>query len=325
MASRMGRGPSAAVRATCLSVERRLSAVRYQDLIVEGSTARRAIVSTITDNFLGLGATFLHSLVTTLQNPELYDFILLQDESAAPLSAENRRLLTNICPRLVVLDIDTSGYLTEETVKRYDRDGNPTREGVDERVPSKKAVYLKLCVLRLARYEQVLLLDSDLLVLDDFSEIFTLPADVVCCRAGEDKKDYTVRFSPAGRTGPMFNSGVLLLSKACRGGDWFNRAAELVLAKRNTPLQDQSVFNMLLRDSATLYLPQTYNYKLDFRKANFLDKGEPLRSAKILHFIGPGKWALTDPRRRGQKIYDHYHAVQRETGAPFILQKSAVG
>ena len=299
--------------------------MRYDDLIIKGSTARRAIVTTITDNFLGLGATFLHSLVKNLDKPQDYDVILMQDQNAAPLSAENRRLLTNIWPALKVLDIDTSGYLNEETVRRYDKNGVPTREGIDERVPSKKAVYVKLCVLRLSQYDQVLLLDSDLLVLEDFSEIFTLPGDVVCCRAGEDKKDFTVRFSPEGVTGPMFNSGVLMLSKAVRGGDWFDRAAELVLAKRNTPLQDQSVFNMLLRENATMYLPQTYNYKLDFRKDNFLARGEPLRSAKILHFIGPGKWALADPKHKGQTIYDHYHAVQRQTGAPFILQKSLIG
>lgn len=292
---------------------------RFGDLHPAGGSARFAIATTITDNYLGLGATFLLSLKEKLELFSEIDVILIQDPRIAPLSQANRALIRAIVPKLVVLDVDASDWLAGDMLKRYDSQGRETRGKIDGRLRFKKAVYVKLNVLRLAAYEKVLLLDSDLLVLRDFSELFRLPVEIACVATGSRGRSFALGYSPAGEEAPPFNSGVLMMGKTCRGGDWFARAIATLEKRVDTELQDQSVFNRLFAEREILFLPKIYNWKLGDAEKQFTE-GRVVKDAKIVHFIATSKTLLKDPRYAGTKLYDSFHAVQRRTGAPFAFE-----
>lgn len=292
---------------------------RFADLDPAGGSARFAIATTITDNYLGLGATFLLSLKEKLKLFPEIDVVLIQEPRIAPLSQANRAILGAIVPKLVVLDVDASGWLTDDMLRRYDGQGRETGREIDDNLRFKKAVYVKLNVLRLARYEKVLLLDSDLLVLRDFSELFRLPVEIACVATGSKGRSLALGYSPAGQKASPFNSGVLMMGKSCRGGDWFERAVAALERRVDTELQDQSVFNQLFSQREILFLPKIYNWKLGKTEKQFTE-GRVVKDARIVHFIATSKTLLKDPKFAGTKLYDRFHAVQQRTGAPFAFE-----
>lgn len=292
----------------------------FGDLDPAGSQNRVAIVSTVTDNYIGLGATFLLSLREKLKTFGEADVILLQDPGIAPLSDANRALLKTIVADLIVLDVGASAYLSEGTLVRYDKAGQANLQDLDEKLRFKKAVYVKLNVLRLARYDKVLLLDSDLLILRDFSELFRLPVEIACVATGSKGRSLALGYSPAGAKASPFNSGVLMIGKSCRGGDWFGRAVDVLQSRLDTELQDQSVFNRLFSKREILFLPKIYNWKLGKTEEQFASDKRVVKDAKIVHFIATSKNRLKETKYAGTRLYDRFHAVQRRTGAPFTFE-----
>lgn len=291
------------------------------DLVVPDTERRYAIVSTITDNFVGLGAVFLLSLHEVLAIRDEVDVILLQSPDVAPLSAENRALLASTCPGLKFIDIDTSSFLTKENMTRYDKQGNPRSLKRDKyELPSKKAAYVKLNVLRLTQYDKVVLIDSDMMVVNDFSEIFSAPHDLAAVPSGKPDPSYEGDYSPRGVRRGGFNTGFVLLNAALRGRRPFNAALDFLEMKRDRRLRDQSILNRIFERTEKLYLPHSYNYKLRVMDPDILLDPSPLETAKIIHFVATSKWLLKDPAYAGQPIYERFHALQARTGVPFILE-----
>ena len=297
------------------------SSRRYEgDLVCEGSDRPYAIVSTVTDNFVGVGSAFLLSLHERLARRDRVDVILVQADRVAPLSAENRAALARLCPGLRIVDVDAS-FLTAENMTRYDHRGRPIGVTLDTQVlPSKRAAYVKLNVLRFTQYDKVVLMDSDLMVLDDFSELFDLEADIAATPAGKRRPEGWRTTIPRWAFRGRFNSGVLLLSRRCRGAAPFNAAVDFLDAKRAKRLRDQSVLNELFRRAGKELLPTAYNYKLNKADPKMLDDVAALSTAKIIHVVGTSKWELKQRRNEGRPVYDRFHELQRRTGVPFILE-----
>lgn len=290
------------------------------DLLCRDSRRPYAIVSTITDNFIGAGAVFLLSLNEKLANREEVDVILVQADGVAPLSPENRAALARLCPGLRFVDVDAA-FLTPENMTRYDPQGNPVSVDVDTEVlPSKRAAYVKLNVLRFTQYRKVVLMDSDLMIVRDFSDLFAIDTDIAAVRGGRRndvaEHEHICRWAYRGG----FNSGVLLLDRRCRGKRPFNAAIDFLDEKRNKRLRDQSVLNHLFRYAGKTLLPNAYNYKLSKADPDMLDDAKALETAKIIHFVGTSKWELKNERNRGRALYDRFHEIQARTGVPFILE-----
>jgi hypothetical protein len=287
------------------------------DIVLKGSRNSRAIVTTITDNFVGLGSAFLLSLAEQVKSLKQVDVILVQAPEVAPLSEQNRRALAALCPGLHIVDVDVSGFLNDANMVRYDDQGRARSEAA---LPSKKAAYVKLNVLRFTAYEHVLLMDSDLLVLQDFSELFNLPFALAAVPSGTLHRRIGVNYIPAGRGLGTFNSGVLLLGRSNRGEEAFNAAIDQLDSGEPRKLRDQSVLNEIFRYSEKLLLPPTYNFKIPPGPRALHDR-PAMMSSKVLHFIGPSKFQLTDPSHAGAPIYDLFHSVQARTGLPFTLTR----
>lgn len=280
-----------------------------------------AVVTTITDNFVGLGAAFLLSLHEQLAIRDQVDVILLQSPDVAPLSPENRALLAKVCPGLKVLDIDTSGFLNAANMARYNKEGRAVMVRRDRQdIPSKKAAYVKLNVLRLTQHEKVVLMDSDMMVLADFSEVFDLPHDLAAVPTGVADPDFPGEYAAPSARRRGLNTGFVLMSRRVRGAGPFNAAIDFLDLKRNKKLRDQAVLNEIFRSCEKLVLPHAYNHKLHIDDPEMLSNPRTLDVAKIVHFVERSKWGLKDEARAGQAIYDRFHALQRRTGAPFTLE-----
>lgn len=282
---------------------------------------RYAVVTTITDNFIGMGAAFLLSLNERLARRDEVDVILLQSPGVAPLSLENGIALEELCPGLKIIDIDTSSFLTAANMTRYDKEGRPTSVRRDrDQLPSKKAAYVKLNVLRLAQYEKVVLMDSDMLVVNDFSEVFDLSHDIAAVRTGAPDPDFVSEHRGRGAARTGFNTGFVVFDRSAIGEGAFNAAIDFMELRRGRRLRDQSILNEIFAQADRLYLPHAYNYKIHVSDPGRLSRVETLETAKVLHFVAVTKWGLKDAANRGKAIYDYYHAVQKRTGIPFILE-----
>jgi hypothetical protein len=273
---------------------------------------RHAIFSCITDNFIGLGATFIASLVQSQSIPAGSEVVLLTDPVYAPLSDESRVLLTAILPSLRFHSPDCS-FLNEDLVKRW-QDGTIVKENIDKRLPNKKSVYLKLCLLGLQEYDAVLWLDSDMFVLRSIAGLFRLPADFAAVPTGPVRESFGLDF----KTGPQqFNSGLMLIRRKYMAPVWMDRAIALLHDRKHTAVQDQSLLNALLAQEKKMFLPHCYNWKLpdDF---SIKDETVARRAARVIHFVGQSKWKLK--QQQAGNISSAFHDTRLKHGIPLTIE-----
>lgn len=274
--------------------------------------AKRAIVSCVTDNFIGLGAAFLQSLVAARSIPRRTDVLFLTHPVHAPLSAEHRLMLQRIYPPLRFCPVDAA-FLHEDLTRRW-KGGQVVKQAVDAALPHKRSVYLKLCLFRLGVYRSVLWMDSDMIVLRGIGSVFDLPVNLAVVPAGASNHEHGLDYGPS-RHG--FNSGFMFIRRPYLTPEWLERAIALLEEREHTMMQDQSLLNHLWREEPILYLPHAYNWKVpDEPTAEFCE--DALRTARVLHFAGRSKWslALGGPGNALTRCFHSFHAA---SGAPLTL------
>lgn len=281
--------------------------------IVGPDPGKVAVVSCITDNFIGLGATFLASLMENGNLGKGVSVLLLTDPVYAPLSKENRKLLQRICPRVRFLTPDTS-FLNEDLVKRWEG-GVVVKQHTDQALPSKKSVYLKLCLLRLVEFDTILWLDSDILVARGVKELFYIPASLAMVRGGKPHHHFGLSF---GKHSHGFNSGVMLIRKPFISDAVFARSVELLGEKTHTTKQDQSLLNAQWMDEPRLYLPHQYNWKVGLLTTD-AEWDDAFENARLIHFDGPCKWKLKDGTR-DNKTTAAFHEIREKYAIPMTME-----
>jgi lipopolysaccharide biosynthesis glycosyltransferase len=282
------------------------------DAFAPSPTARRAIVSCVTDNFIGLGAAFLQSLVASGSIPRRTDVLFFTHPLHAPLSEANRALLQRIHPPLRFRAVDAA-FLQEDLTLRW-KGGQVVKRGVDARLPHKRSVYLKLCLFGLDAYRSVLWLDSDMIVLRSLASVFDLPVGLAVVPAGAPNHEHGLDYGPA-RHG--FNSGFIFLRRPYLAPLWLERAVALLEEREHTIMQDQSLLNHLWREEPILYLPHVYNWKIPEAPSEAFCE-EALRIARVLHFAGPSKWSLAKPEP-AHALARRFHEFHAASGAPLVL------
>ncbi|MBW9090826.1 hypothetical protein JNB91_23730 [Rhizobium wenxiniae] len=255
-----------------------------------GLRPRRAVVTCITDNFITLGAVFIASLVENgnLPKTDEVDVVVISDPKFAPLSDDNKDTLFSILPKIRFIEPDTS-YLSDDLVKRWDN-GVVIKQVTDAELPSKKSVYLKLAILNLTEYDEILWMDSDMLVLKSIFELFSLPTKLAMVRGGKPHHHFGVSY---GVQKMGFNSGLMLIKKPYISRNSFNEAVRLLNEKTHTVKQDQSLLNAQWLNEERMYLPHHYNWKMGLLNS---DKtwDHAFDHARVLHFDGPCKFKLKE-------------------------------
>jgi len=167
-------------------------------------------------------------------------------------------------------------------------DAVPTTSDNHKRIG--KLGYMNIEGLALTGFSHVILLDSDVLVTGDISELWQGDTYAVCYDCGD--REYVNRSSFTGDW--VFNSGVISIPGHMTGPAAYAEFRGLVQAFAAAEVcpvidrfADQKIWNIFLCDKPKIYLPLNYNCNIKYL-AKFLN-GQT-EGVSLIHFAGPKPW-----------------------------------
>ena len=167
--------------------------------------------------------------------------------------------------------------------------------------------YMNLAALTLEGYSQIVLLDSDILVLDDISELWNHQDEFVVCYDVGDR-EYVVKSEFTGRF--VLNSGVISVPGSAANPDFLERAKQVArdyavaeICPAIDRFADQKIWNILLKDERVHYAPVNYNCNIKYLVRSLAGNFEGI---SIVHFAGPKPW--------NSKDYNHDDHLTEEVG-----------
>jgi lipopolysaccharide biosynthesis glycosyltransferase len=198
------------------------------------------------------------------------DIIVFYSENYSSLSNESMQILNKIYPKIIYKKIDESDY--SALIEKF-----KTLPGSNLRfVPS----FFTFDAFDLVEtYENVVYLDSDMIVLDDLSELFSLDIGIaVTPDAGE--YDISKKYQ-------RFNGGFLVLGNSIRGKNYKNKLISQGMNLYKMQHADQTILNDVLKNNI-YYLNSRYNcLKRCFPDNKFKEFD---KSIKIIHYVGAKPW-----------------------------------
>jgi lipopolysaccharide biosynthesis glycosyltransferase len=221
------------------------------------------------------------------------------------LNTLNRQLLTQINPSIRFKEV-TADFLTEENT-RLDKFTHEISTS------TRRAPFLKFHIFNLKGYESVIWLDSDMLVLHDFSELFNLPAPLCVIRSGPSCKEPYFGVTVSKKL--KFNSGFLKVSAPFLKSSLYKELSNMVGKRENFVLRDQPLLNKYFGEHEKFFLPHTYNWKLLGGEHGWEDDQLAANCAKIVHFVGSTKWHLLNTKS-DLKIAKSFHELRVKYGIP---------
>lgn len=258
------------------------------------SLSRYALATVTTERFLPGTATMLQSFLQRSPSVPI-DLVVFCDD----LSPTIKTTLAGF-PRLRLLPI--SDELSQSATRLV--------EAVP-RLASRKARFYSLDAFGLDEYDRVLFCDSDVLFVDDVSELFQSDHELCACGERTWYTDQTrdaqthaiIEARPAEEeTPPAFNAGLLSIGKPL-----LNKTVKQRLLDEMTPElwrsgkanhTDQLILNRVLGDRIHL-LPAQYNYLLLHHDAILRKENTTVEQAKVIHFNGATKpWETGDAMRK---------------------------
>jgi lipopolysaccharide biosynthesis glycosyltransferase len=157
-----------------------------------------------------------------------------------------------------------------------------------------KLGYMNVHAFAHDQYSHVVVLDSDLLILGDISELWASDDAIAVCHDFGDRE--YVAFSEA-TSDFVINSGVISVPRRYLGQAVFDEMKQ-VLATVETPVcplidrfADQKAWNLFLANKPKRVLPVNYNCNVRYVAKHMDGYFEGVR---ILHFAGPKPWNSTE-------------------------------
>jgi lipopolysaccharide biosynthesis glycosyltransferase len=236
-----------------------------------------AFLTVANDRFLPGLEMMLRSLLEVY--PELSSDIHVCHDGT--LRSFAKRRLERIYPRIKFCEPDMDWF--ENVPQRSD---NHKRIG--------KLGYMNIHALSLTGYERVVVLDSDLIILGDISELWAGDDWIVCYDAGD--REYAVRSSFTGSF--VFNSGVISVPGSATGTAAFHEMQNTILESATAELcpiidrfADQKVWNIFLRNRKKRFAALNYNCNVKFLVKSL---GGDASELSVIHFAGPKPWNSKD-------------------------------
>ena len=258
------------------------------------SRSRYALATVTTERFLPGTATMLQSFLRLTPSMRM-DLVVFCDELSPAIEAELAGF-----PRLRLLPISES--LSQSVTRLV--------EAVPRLTP-RKARFYSLDVFGLDEYDRVLFCDSDVLFVEDVSELFQ--SDNELCACGErtwytdqtrDPQTHRIldKASHATEAPPAFNAGLLSIGKPL-----LNKTVKQRLLDEMTPElwqsgqahhTDQLILNRVFADRIHI-LPAPYNFLLLHHDAILRKENTTVDQAKVIHFNGaPKPWETGEAMRK---------------------------
>lgn len=225
-----------------------------------------AFFTALNDDFMPGMRALLHSLL--INNPWFdLDYLILTDGN---LSDESISELYKIYNRIKIIHVKKEDY---NQCKNIQEEYNYN-------------LYYRFDVFELSHlnYDKIVMMDSDMLVLQDIKDLLLFSGDFAACRKYPDMLldlNYLEK--------NFFNCGLMVLSKEII--DKKHKDNLIDLAKKRTWYNDQSAFNLYFRDTVT-FLPQKYN-----TVTSQVTK-DTMKDIAILHFHGNSKpWMYSESKK----------------------------
>ena len=230
--------------------------------------------------------------------PELESpFIVLHDDSLTDFA---RQRLLDIYPRCE-FRLETLDWF------RYDSDGSPNHRRIG------RLGFLNTRALELRGYEHVIVLDADLLVLGDISELWQSRTEISASYCFGDR-EYVAVSERTGRG--ILNSGVISIP-ACFLGPTSQDEMKRILERIADPacplldrFADQKAWNLFLADKPVRTLP--YNYNCNVKQLARVHQGT-LEGIRVLHYAGPKPWLTSDYATKDDSETERLNALTYHT------------
>ena len=162
-----------------------------------------------------------------------------------------------------------------------------------------KIVYAKLIISSLfPQLERAIILEGDMIVTGDISELWNLDLRDYCIAAA---KDAWYKGRPNYETEPYFNTGMFYANLTKWREMEFEKKVAETIPTMELRFPDQDLFNVIFKKSV-LFLDWCWNaatcvYEPSFTRLNEDEKKQMLENPKILHFIEKNKpWQGYTPR-----------------------------
>jgi len=154
--------------------------------------------------------------------------------------------------------------------------------------------YMNMEALALTGFSRIVVLDSDLIVRGDISELWQGGGYRVCHDCGD--REYAIRSAFTGDW--VINSGVISIPGEAAGPEAYQAFRALTESLAASPVcpaldrfSDQKIWNIFLRDKPKTFLPVNYNCNVKYL-AKYLNGAQD--GISILHFAGPKPWNSKD-------------------------------
>jgi lipopolysaccharide biosynthesis glycosyltransferase len=247
-----------------------------------------AIVSLV-DNHTALDyVVMIQSLRDT--NPQLYDTVDKHMFTFGSLCDENRSVIQSLFPTIQETVISPS---SDKISYRGNREWGQNPSTVYQ-------PHYRYEIFNLSDYDNLVYLDTDLLIQGNIEKLFTTPAGKI--RASKKwpqptlERDllprYTIEMEVVIRQRNLddslesFNGGVLSFGEGVSTLD--TKSQLLKLQKTKTTPGNQQILNMYFKDRVD-FNPQTYNFSTEFYSNKIFRIRPILDDQHIIHFVGSAK------------------------------------
>ena len=265
------------------------------------------IVSAIDKNYVSIYSVFLASAIEHININLNYEFIILVDSIPD-------KMLYMLQTQVQHLDNVTLSILDMSDIQ-IENQNNFT-------IFPKSASYRLFIPNILTNYEKVIYLDSDVIIMDDLSEVFYLLKDEYVAAVLDygmnglintknissnwsgnycNAETYYLKYCHLDKSllSKYFNSGMMVLNlEKMRKNNVVSQSTELLFNKKFS-FPDQDILNILFKGDIKI-LSQEWNFipyenkKLKFSNEITIQREHAVHQIKILHFAGDKPWKVRD-------------------------------
>jgi lipopolysaccharide biosynthesis glycosyltransferase len=255
--------------------------------------SKKIAICTICNDEFSIGTqTMIYSF---LKNNKWFtqDIIIFYNSEYSNLSNENINTLSKLYNNIIFYKIESDDYLP--LINKFNSSRNSKRF-----IPS----LFTFEAFELAKkYDKILYLDSDMLVLQDIFELFKLNDEIVVT-PDTGKYDLSKKYK-------TFNGGFLLIDGLSATREYKKKILLFSMGCKNMALADQSIMNDFFKNRV-IYLDSRYNcLKRCFPDDSFRFFDTRI---KIIHYVGEKPWANNkkDFEKKYSKIEYLWHSEYLE-------------
>lgn len=197
--------------------------------------------------------------------------VVLCDIEYSQISKENRDLISNAYEKIEFQEVDTTAYL--DLIDNFKRVANRNQLRL---VPS---LFTFEIFEKVKNHDALIYLDSDMLILDDISEVFSTGRAIL---AAPDAGEFRI-----GSKYSVFNGGLLVLKKDVHVMGYREKLISHALSMKSMALADQTIMNSFFSNEINL-LNSNYNCLKRCFPDNKFNQFKP--SIKIVHYVGSKPW-----------------------------------